>query len=175
LPSIDENKTIFTLEEKPQIDANGKPNSMMISASTAKNYSLNFKKLVTALGCDRAEDLAACSRQTDLIIKHIDETYPVSNTGKANYNNLVASAKYIPELKAAYGSSIELLRKRMIYHTKEAEKEAIEKTGSQKVESLASIDKRVAGVESNLGRPHRSTSRRFSTRRSRASEARRRP
>jgi hypothetical protein len=152
LSSVEELGTkILTLEGKPQIDANGKPTGRTISKSTAKQYSLNFKKLVTALGCDKAEDLGACLRKTDLFADYIDETYPNSNTAKSNYNSLVAPAKYIPELKAAYGSTIELLRERMLYHIKKAETEAIEATGSQKVESLASIKKRITGVKRKFG------------------------
>jgi hypothetical protein len=112
---------------------------------------LKFKKLVNALGCDKAAGLSACFRKTDLFADYIDETNPNSNTAKSKYNNFVAPAKYIPELKAAYGSTIELLRERMTYHIKKAETEAIETTGSQKVESLASIKKRITGVKRKFG------------------------
>jgi hypothetical protein len=152
LPSVEElARKILALEGKPQTDANGKPIGRTISANAAKQYSLNFKKYVTALGCDKAEDLDACLRKTDLFADYIDETYPNSNTVKSNYNSLVAPAKYIPELKAAYGSTIELLRERMLYHIKKAESEAIETTGSQKVESLANIKKGITGLKRKFG------------------------
>jgi hypothetical protein len=136
---------IKSLEGKPQLTPDGEPKTdKCITKSTATQYSANFRLFLKLAKCDKVDDIAACLRDTDRIVKLIEEI-PNVNTKKARFNAIVAVAKYIPEIRDALGDAIEPLRKLMLKYIKVSKRQAVEDSGTKFVEALPSIRRRVEG------------------------------
>jgi len=155
--------TIATLADKikglvgePRLKPNGdvarKDGKVLtLSEKTVDDYVSKLDFIARLIACSGDKDFAGCLRDYKSVIPKLRANWSNVNSLKAQFNVIVAAAKYIPEFKEGLGDAFDVYRGDMMIELKKSEKKTVEDTDTKTVTAIKTIRDKAKVVAKKFG------------------------